>query len=423
MKKKAVAMFLALTMATGLLAGCGGSSDSATTGSADQAADASSGGEKQTLSIWLPPYGDEDLSDKDFWTEELAEVAAQYNLELDIEVVPWDNYEEKFLTGISSGTGPDIGYMYNEMVMGYIEKGQLEPLEAYFSEEDTADYIYYDQGQVNGTQYMLPFLVGNPRIIYCNLDLFEQAGIEELPTTWEELKECAKTITEATGVQGYQQYWGGYFGDLDELLLPYIWQAGGSWYDEAGNLTLDTPEVLKAIEYIQSLKEEGVITDSATSMDGSAVMDEFKAGNLAMADGSTSSATGIDSAGINWGFTVLQDETYGTFIANDSLVMMSSCENKEAAAAVMKAMTSPSVMEDFHTKMYAMPPINKSETYCDNEKFESFYEEYSQYFHSLPIVSDSSNMYTQLHSNMQLMLMGELTPQQVIDETIAYVQQ
>lgn len=157
--KKLLSILLVLAMATLLLAGCGGTGDTAGSGGAT--------GAKTDLLLWLPPYatGGEAL-DQEWWTATLAPWAEENNVNLTIEITPWGNYEEKYLTAFSSGQGPDVGYMYLEMYNDFIDMGALEPLDAYFSAEDTANYIYYDLGNVKGAQYTLPFIVGNARILY-----------------------------------------------------------------------------------------------------------------------------------------------------------------------------------------------------------------------------------------------------------------
>ena len=38
---------------------------------------------------------------------------------VNIEITPWDSYEEKMMTGIAGSDGPDIAYMYNEMIYNW----------------------------------------------------------------------------------------------------------------------------------------------------------------------------------------------------------------------------------------------------------------------------------------------------------------
>lgn len=371
-----------------------------------------------TLKFWTAPYGEDS---KAFFEETLADWMSETGITLEIEVVPWDNYEEKFMTGIAGGTGPDVGYMYNEMLYNYIENEQIVPLDDYFTEEEKESYIYWDNGQIMGKQYILPYCVGAPRILFANMDLLAEAGYEEIPTTWDELKEVAQAVEEATGKIGFDQYWGGYFGDLDETYFPYLWQAGGDIVDEEGNLTLDSEEALKAAEYVYSLKEDGILPESCVSRDADAVTEDFKAGESAMIVSSSAAATKYTDAGINWDFVPFTtDEEGGTFIANDSLVLLSTCENKEAGVALMKELTSPDVMEAFHEKCSKMPPITKDEEYKDDPKFESMYTDCADEFHALPVMKNSSQILTALFSNLQEMMMDQKTPEQALQDTMDY---
>ncbi len=424
MKRKFLAMILAVATITAMTA-CGSSDDGGSTGTAEKNdGELDAGGE--TITIWVPPFGNTDETDEEFWQRVLADAAEEVNAEIAVETVPWDNYEEKYMTGISGGTGPDIGYMYNEMLRSYVDMGVLNELDSYFSQEEVDQYLYWDYGQIDGKQYTLPFVVGAPRILYCNMDLLNEAGYDAPPTTWAELEEVALAVQDTTGKLGFQQYWGGYFGDLAETFYPYLWSAGGDIFDEEGNLTVNSEIGVETAEWIYGLKEKGILTDSVTATDATATADAFKQGELAMYVSSSTSASKIDEAGINWDFSPYLSQTGEepgyTFVAADSLVMIGDTEYPEEVAHIMKAMTSPAVMEEFHQERYAMPPISEGEAYYDNEKFETMYEESAENFKPLPVVSNSSQIYTALFSNMQRMMMDEITPQEALDETVEYAE-
>ena len=76
------------------------------------------------LSFWTAPFGE---NDAEFFATHLADWEARTGAKVNVEVIPWDNYEKKYMTGVASGTGPDVGYMYNEMLYNYIESGAIEP--------------------------------------------------------------------------------------------------------------------------------------------------------------------------------------------------------------------------------------------------------------------------------------------------------
>ena len=208
--KKLLSILLALVLATGLFAACSGSGSQAAGSTASgSGAAAAPDGKKTDLLLWLPPFaaGDDGALDKEFWTETLAPWAAENNVDLTIEITPWGNYEEKYLTGFSSGEGPDVGYMYLEMFNDFIEMGALEPLDAYITDADRENYLYLDKGFIKGKQYTMPFIVGNARILYFNMDILEQAGVTELPATWQDLVDVAVKIKEA-GLPGVMPFAG-----------------------------------------------------------------------------------------------------------------------------------------------------------------------------------------------------------------------
>lgn len=120
MMKKMFKALLATGLAVSLLGACGNakkqdgqkeSKQVETSANAEKKTD----GEKTELLLWMPPFGTEDTLDKEMWKKVLAPFEKENNCNVTVEVIPWSNYEEKYLTAISSGAGPDLGYMYMEI--------------------------------------------------------------------------------------------------------------------------------------------------------------------------------------------------------------------------------------------------------------------------------------------------------------------
>lgn len=424
--KKWISILLTAAMLMGVLAGCGGTNTTSGASGGDSTGSTAATGEKTDLLLWLPPYatGGEAL-DQEWWTETLAPWAEENNVNLTIEITPWGNYEEKYLTAFSSGQGPDVGYMYLEMYNDFIDMGALEPLDAYFTEEDTADYIYYDLGYVKGGQYALPFIVGNARILYFNMDILEQAGVTELPKTWQDLVDVCTQVKNANieGVMPFAQEWADpAIGALNNIYYPYLWQAGGDIFNENGEVALlENDAAVKAAQFVYDLRyTSGVLPEESMAMTGNDVRDQFAAGNIAVASMSANVASLFDDAGINWDFVPsLQDKTQATWIAADSLIMNAASEHKELAAALMKHITSPEIMEKFHSELSPFPPINKSEKFLDNERFKDMYAD-ETYLRTLPVAPNSFKVMDSLYKNLQLMMLGDLTPEQAIQQTVDY---
>ena len=82
--------------------------------------------------------------------------------------MPWGNYEEQYLTGIISGEGPDVGYMYMEMITDFINMGAVDPLDDYLTDADKENFLYLSNGVINNQQYCLPIIVGNAVVMCYN---------------------------------------------------------------------------------------------------------------------------------------------------------------------------------------------------------------------------------------------------------------
>ena len=375
----------------------------------------------ETLNFWFPTFAsaDGEVSDEEFWTEALAPWEEENDCDVNIGIVPWDSYEEKYLSGTTSKDGPDVGYMYMEMFYDYIDNGVLTDIDGYFSDEEKANYLYYDLGNILGGQYALPVVVGNPRIMIANMDILKEAGVDAVPTNTEEFLAACKAVKENTDKTPFLQDWGNaHYGSMNEIFWPFFWGNGGEIVDEEGNLTIDTEAGVKTAEFLKSLLDEGYLPATCTSNDD--VNEPFKNGDAAMIYVASSNALRIDN--INWDYVavVKGEQAAKTFVAADCLVMFESCENKELAASLMKYVTSAKVMSDFHKRVSEQPPITADEEYSGDERFATLFTENGDNFVSLPVFKGAASMYDYLFKNLQSMMLGEMEPADVLADTTAY---
>ena len=151
--KKVLAMILSAALAAALLAGCGQGGAPAPAGSGQPEAPAAG----KTLNVWLPPLS-ANQDDKEVWDKIMDPFEEEHGVTVNVEIVPWGNYEEKYLTGITSGQGPDVGYMYMEMITDFIDMGAVEPLDEYLTDADKDNLLYLANGVIRGKQYCLSLI-------------------------------------------------------------------------------------------------------------------------------------------------------------------------------------------------------------------------------------------------------------------------
>ncbi len=381
---------------------------------------------KTDMLLWVPPNGSGDSLDMQFWTANLAPWAEENNVNLEIEIVPWAEYETKYITGFASGDGPDVGYMYLEMINEYIDMGLLEDLDKYFTEEEKANYLYYDQGYAKGGQYMLPFIVGNARFFVFNMDILEQAGVTELPRTWDDLIDVLQAVKDLNlpGVIPFGLCYGDpTIGALNNIFYPFFWQAGGELFNEEGTVfLLDKGDAgLRTIQFLYDLRfKYNFVTDECLSLTGGNVREQFMAGRIAVAGASGTQAAEFDRSGVNWDYVdSFEDVTRAVWVASDSLVMNAASKNKELAASLIKYMTTGEMMSKYHSTIASYPPITADELYNDHPKLRPIYENAEQ-LHTMQIANNSASIAYTLYRNLQLMMLGDLTPEEVLKNTQDY---
>lgn len=418
MKKKVLAIVLVAVLCVGLLAGCGKDPAPSTSGGSNVS------GDPVELSVWVPVYQFGDgISDEDFWNEKFDAFEAEHNCVVNVEIQTWSDYATNIYTGLLSDEGPDVVYVTETYDL--IDAGLLAPLDEYLTEEDFEKYVYLDQGAYNseGQLCTFPMMAGNPCVIFYNMDMLEAAGITELPSTWDEFMDVCLTLKEANpDVWPFISSWGATNGVSAMLagFWPFFFQAGGTVLDEEGNLNLDSEETLEALTYINSFKENGIFDDSIVSMDDP--NGKFVNGEAAIIINGTGNASTFTEEGINWQCQLGLEGPGGlaTNMSVDSLAISSYCEDKELAAELIKYMTSAEVMDDYHEQIYGMPSLTTDATYTEPEPFQSMYEEYSDVMYAVPSYEGSATFADVFQQNVQGMLMGQLTPQEVIDESMTY---
>ena len=149
--------------------------------------------------------------------ELLAEFEREHpRLTVRVEQLPWTAAHEKLLTAFAGDATPDVAQLGNTWIAELAALGALEPLERWLNAEPSivaSDYFdgIWRTNQIDGalesmkgrsavdstpsgsstrsdragsTLYGLPWYV-DTRLLFYRRDLFERAGVHEMPDTWD----------------------------------------------------------------------------------------------------------------------------------------------------------------------------------------------------------------------------------------------
>lgn len=169
---------------------------------------------------------------------------SQDKYKVTIEQNPWNVINDKLLSSISAGNGPDVLTYQPDGAKGFIDQGAFVSTDEFYAdsanETDTYRENVVKDGEVDGTHYGVP--MGHaPYSIYFNKAIFEAAGITEdqYPKSWDELASLAAKLTVDENGDGTPEQYGIALADKDAGYLPTFLQAAGTdlVVDGKANLT------------------------------------------------------------------------------------------------------------------------------------------------------------------------------------------
>lgn len=212
--------------------------------------------------------------------ELIAKFNEQYpNITINYQSVPFGEAQNKFKTAAASGSGaPDILRAEVAWVPEFASLGYLYALDGSELTADASDYFEtpLSSNRYDGKIFGVPQVTDSLALLY-NKKLFADAGIEEPPTTWEEVKTAAAAIKQATGVDGLFINAGGYF------LLPFIYGEGGDLVDaQSKKIVVNSPANVEGIRIAQDLIASGAAVKPPANDSYGTMMTLFKEQKVAM---------------------------------------------------------------------------------------------------------------------------------------------
>jgi multiple sugar transport system substrate-binding protein len=417
-RRRTTATIGLVAVATLALAGCGRSATD-TPGGALTIDDAPASG---TVEIWAPD-GDATVLD-----DVLAGYQADNpDLELELTLIPSDEYRTKLQAAIAAGTGPDIAQLYTEAQVQFISGGAFAAVPDGLVEPGDFFTGAWDSGVVDGVAYSVPWYAYTYALVYRS-DFAEAAGAEA-PTTWEATVPFFSALQDGGAAHGLgaEVGWGIYNG---QDVGSYVWQAGGELLSDDGTAwTLDTPAVVEALEFNASYFTSGVASlDGPGFLDAQPYFVEGKTGamitgpwvigafdGVAGEEGWTAShvATAPVPAGAGGSVGAIAGGSWGVLADSD---------NAEAAWKVIRAISAPETQVAQFEAYSSLPAVESAwddPAIADQPLLDAFFTQL-QNTRTYPQVSSWAEVATQLGAEIEAVAKGIKTAEQAAADLQAF---
>lgn len=388
MRQKLLSVLVALTLITAMLTGCGGSkttgeTSNTPTGETDTGKEEASveqtvaqegaGTDEKfenpvTISCMVWSYADRTAS-TDKWIKECEE---KFNIIIDLQNIPTDNYSTVLKTKISAGDMPDIVSVH-EITKGF-EAESMKIDENTFADlsglENVANFSQEvrDNVSINGKLYYVPISQNALGVLY-NKKVFEDNGIA-IPTNINEFTAAMdklKTAGVAPLAGSFGEAWSAQiipFLAFDNYVLGQDPDIPKKLYDSSTNVSEMRWSALgdnvnKALGLGKEWIDAGYFTDNPIGTDASVACQLLATGKAAMfitGNWEYSVAAAATEEGTSIGFFPLPlnqpgDEIRISTAANEGMCINANSKNLEAAKIALDYYFSTEVqtaiMKDF----------------------------------------------------------------------------
>jgi multiple sugar transport system substrate-binding protein len=196
---------------------------------------------------------------------------------------PYSTTRDQIVAGAATGTMADVVGLDGAWVNDFVKQGALASLSDLMAAAGYDDSELAAQIRLDGATYMIP-VVNFVYPVFVNVDLLNQAGVANLPSTRAEFAEAAKALTNPDeNVYGWvlplsMEQPNGIQNDV----MSWVWASGGSMLKDGQPNLVGNEDVASAMEYIKGLYDDGVIALGAFSMREQDKVEEFTNGRVGM---------------------------------------------------------------------------------------------------------------------------------------------
>jgi len=205
------------------------------------------------------------------------------NVRLEMQFIAYDQGPTVYNAMIEGDNLPDLGFLFMGLIAEYAERGVIEPLDGYMSDEDRKGWIpdALSAGHYRGQSYAVPIVAGN-RTLYVRQDWMTEAGYTEPPSSWGQVRDLAQKMSRPPERYGFcigasrQKH-------LMQEQVSMMWGFGADFFDEEGNLAINSPEAAEYVSFLSAMHtEDHAMPPGILTLNANECYAEMAAGKVGM---------------------------------------------------------------------------------------------------------------------------------------------
>jgi multiple sugar transport system substrate-binding protein len=353
-------------------------------------------------------------------------IASHPDADIKVEVVEWDNLQQRLTTDIAGGTAPDIAMIGTRWLVDFVKNDIAEPLDSYITPDFKARFIesFLTPSTINGKLYGLP-VAASARAMYYNQDLLAKAGINDPPENWDTLVADAKKI-KALGNDIYGFALQGKEIETDAYWYYSLWTHGGELI-EGGKSGIASKAGVEALTLYRSLIDQGLTEPDPTGYNRQDIERLFKQGRIGMI------LTGpwlrgqikTDAPNLKYAIAPIPaGSAKATYGVTDTLMVFKSSQQKKLAWQFLtEAAFSPKWRIEFTAKEGFLPvtKVEAEQPQFTNDPQLKAFTEMLPYAHFAPPIPNWEQMADATIRALQKVYTGEAKPEPALKEAASSI--
>ena len=330
-----------------------------------------------TLKFGKAPHGADEIALFETW---LAPFEERTGITVEHTVVPWGDVESTYTASFAGDDPFDVTYQVSTHLTLFGDRGAfMDVLPLMSAPEYASERAHFidsaiDASLYQGKLYGVPIIIGST-VMFVNLDLLEQAGVSEIPSTTDELIAAALAVQENTDAIGFH---------VPMTTVDFNWYfnlqnahnfGGDIVSDDYTSATIDSDAVRAATQFGADL----ICTHGVQPPIGQYNREEgislFKGGQLAMLLDEPLRVTAFEDEGLpfNWDIAPpvgAPDGTQTMFSTTGHWSVAAESSNPEAAWELAKFLSSAEFMTAYNEVYGWISPRDDITTFLGNEKLQ-----------------------------------------------------
>ncbi|NYI66615.1 ABC transporter substrate-binding protein [Spelaeicoccus albus] len=274
------------------------------------------------------------------------------DIDVRINVIPWDTYWTKLPTDLAGGNADDIFWLNSSNFGNYADAGRLVDIsKALPGKHQDWQPSVVKQFTRDGALYGVPQLSDSIALFY-NKAMVKKAGIDPSNLQWDPsgtndnfIKAAKKLTIDKSGTAADQpgfkpkeikQYGFNAAFDLQAIFYNFVGSNGGAWQAKDDTYVYaDDPKTVQAIQYVVDLINKYHVAPSAadTNDDGNYSLNQFNRGRMALFESGTYNLKNIaDAAKFDWGIAHIPAGPTGRVSVVNGIIAAGNAKSTNADA-------------------------------------------------------------------------------------------